>query len=293
MKLSTNARELLERYIRSLHLSLAAHGNVDAHEVEDDIRAHITDALQNTLEPVRAPAMQRVLDAMGTATDWLACSGEPLPRVQAELPDKRCRRRDDWQLAYVSLALLLLAFALPPFLWIGAFGAFLTARASLCAARSSATLQEVAGQHWLRNPALILAYIPAIMLLLLWPAIAIRFSADFIVDHPDFALRLPIELAWLAERIAQIRLSNFEPGTTLDAAVRSGHWLVFPVGCWLMILAGLVQLAPRSSARVFRPFIERGGRTLAGTLLFCGFLLMSSAVLLALLKLTLAPGSLT
>lgn len=289
MNLHDNARDLLDHYILRLRRCLALHSDLDAREVEDDVRTHVFDALHDVREPVGAPAMQRVLDAMGHPSDWSVDLRTPTDGATGTSPQS-ATRRDDWHLSYISLTLLLLAFALPPFLWIGVFGAFLAARASLSAATHAARPNEVAGQHWLRSPALLAAYVPAMMLLLLWPAIAVRLAADFVVDHANVAMRLPIETAWLAERIAQIRLSNFDPSTTLDFAVRSGHWLIFPVGCWLILLAGIVRLAPRSSARVFRPFVSRNGRTLAGTLLFCGLLLAASALALALLKHTVVHG---
>ena len=172
---------------------------------------------------------------------------------------------------------------MPPLLWILTFGAFLTARAS-AHADGIAQPRERTSQAFLRNPSLLFVYVPLVMVLLLWPAVVVRFAADYLVDHRVFATRFGVEFAWIAERIATIRLTNFDPSRTLDSAVRNGHWLIFPVGCWLIVLAAIVRLAPRPSAKLFHPFLGRSTRTLAGMLLFCGLLLVASALALVLLK---------
>lgn len=294
MKLHHNARKLLERYLGRVREAFgsreetsAAH-DVDPDEIVEDIRRHVFDTLDAHAEPISVTRLQQVLDELGNPAEWAGATEKGRLRA-GEAPLATNARRDDWHLAYVSLTLLLLAFALPPFLWVLAFGAFLTARASARAATASSEADR-ASQAYLRNPALILVYVPLMMGLLLWPAIALRFGADFIVDHPSFATRFGIEFAWLAERIATIRLSTFDPSTSLDNAVRNGHWLVFPVGCWLVALALIVRLAPRRAAALFRPFIERT-QPLAWTLFFCGALLATSAVALVLLKHCLQHGS--
>lgn len=287
MNLQESARDLLDRYLHRLRLSLRTEPGIDVGEVEDDVRAHVYAALDEADEPVGAPVMERILERMGPPRAWLGEAGGEARRG-SDVPT--AQRRDALYLAFVSLALLLAALALPPFLWIGVFGAFLTARASIGAAQREPHGAGL-GLQWLRSPSLLLVYVPLMMLLLLWPAIAVRLAADFVVDHPAFALRLPAELAWLAERIAAIRLSHFDPWTTLQNAVRSGHWLLFPVGVWLVVLGGLVRLAPRCSAALFRPFVDRNARALAHMLLFCGLLLATSAIGLAVLKHLLVHGS--
>lgn len=300
MKLSSSARDLLEGYLLRLRGALAGEGDpneIDVLEIEADVRDHIREALAEHRGSVGIAPMARVLHAMGNPGDWMrhkpGMDASPLPSAAAPCAAPRF---EDWNLAYASLALLLLAFALPPFLWIGVFGAFLTARASIDASQSS-TIEGAArdrdrqAQAWVRNPALLAIYVPAMMLLLLWPAIALRFAADFVVDHPSLFAQMPIEIEWIADRIAQIRLSNFDPSTTLQHAVRSGHWLIFPVGCWLLVLSAIAAMAPRALGSAFQPFFKRRSRGLAATLALCGCLLVAASIGLALLKLSFAQSS--
>lgn len=262
------------------------------------MRDHVREALDAQRGPVGAASMQDVLDAMGNPLDWLPVDMRGRVggmTIAGAAP--RLIGREDWRLAYVSLALLLLAFALPPFLWIGVFGAFLAARASMCAARGDWTHADQPSadreaQAWIRNPSLLALYVPMVMGILLLPAITLRFAADFVVDHPELFLRFPIEIEFLADRIAQFRLSSFDPATTLANAVRSGHYLVFPVGVWLLVLAVLVALAPRSVGRIFRPFLGRRVRGVAGTLALCGFILVAAALGLAMLKQSIVHSAL-
>ncbi|MCB9880301.1 MAG: hypothetical protein H6834_00800 [Planctomycetes bacterium] len=293
LNLHDNARSLLERYLGRVRDTFGSRDQADheADEITEDVRQHVFDTLATRSEPISAASMQRVLDELGNPHDWTErCADSGIARsrrrltIEATLPRTSVApRRDDWHLAYVSLALLLLAFAVPPLLWILTFGAFLTARAS-AHADAIAQPRERASQAFLRNPSLLFVYVPLVMVLLLWPAAVVRFGADYLVDHRVFATRFGVEFSWIAERIATIRLTNFDPSRTLDSAVRNGHWLIFPVGCWLIVLAAIVRLAPRPSAALFHPFLGRSPRTLAGMLLFCGLLLVASALALVLLK---------
>ena len=228
---------------------------------------------------------------MGAAT--FSAPDSTVRSAEAAVPSAASAGLHPWRLAYLSLGLVLAALALPPFLWVGLLGAFVAARAALCcgrAARDRSLCSDPAEQHddaartWLCAPALFIVYVPLLTAAIAWPAIVIRLFADAVVEHEAWAARMPIEVAWLAERIAEIRLSNFDPITTLQSTLRTGHYLIAPVGLWLLAAALWIRVAPRSTAALLRPISGDDSRGVARGALLLGVLFCLAAAFLFLLK---------
>ncbi|MEZ5963427.1 MAG: hypothetical protein R3F56_06225 [Planctomycetota bacterium] len=279
--LQAKARELLERYLCGLRMSLIGNAGVDHREVERDIRAHIELELDGEREPVSRRALARVLHRLGHPSQWVDSARNDARAAPA------ADEREDWRLAYLSLALVVLALALPLFLWVGLFAAFLAARASLSAAADRHDRSRA--QRWLVCPALLAIYLPLISALLLWPAVAVRLGADAVTNHAALAERLPVEVLAVAERIAALRLTSFDPATTVRAALRTGHFLIAPVGSWLLVLGVLARLWPGPLEAVFRPLVDDGARRLSRSLCLCGLVLCLCALVQGAVK-TAQPG---
>ncbi len=279
-RLHAQARPLLDGYLDGLRRALR--GSADAAEVERDVRDHIEVALAGSREPVSAPVLQAVLERIGEPAGWgaLAAPAADRPPAASVLPE-----RQDWHLAYLSLGLLMLAFALPPYWWIGVLGAFVAARASYSLSASQRADATHAAQQWLRWPAMLVVYVPLLTAAVVWPAIAVRFAADAVVANPELALQLPIELAWAAERIACIRLSHFDPVATFQHVVRSGHYLIAPVGLWLIAVSCVLAARPRPLVAFLKPLLAEC-RHPARAVFLAGGLLCGFAALQAMAKLT-------
>lgn len=290
-RLQEQSRRLLERYVDGLHQALRQVPSEDRIEVERDVRAHVEAALEDASEPVGPGTMYSVLQTLGRPEQWAPYSGYGDVAVADALPmdpgGAGASRRhldfgrpiaEEWRLAYLSLFLLVLAFALPPFLWVGVFAAFLTGRAALCASRNEHS------PGLLAMPSLLCLYLPAIAILLLLPAISVRLMADRIVDHAAMGQPVAASLLQVAERIAEIRLSNFDPVSTARAALRSGHYLTAPVGIWMTMLGILALCFRRTTARLLRPLLDRHPVGLARSLILAGILLWLCAMLQAAMK---------
>ncbi len=274
-RLKSKARRLMNRYLTGIRKSLRGSTAIDPAEVERDVREHIEIALAEVRGPITAATMSALIERIGSPTQWgPAFAG-------CEPPDcSESTNREGWRLAYLSFGLLVLAFALPPFLWIGVVAAFVTARASVCAAARRAR-STTAGQHWLRDPALLVVYVPFILAVLLWPAILVRLAADQIVFGVFATRMVPWEIWSIAERIAEIRFATFDAIQTTHHALRTGHYLVAPVGLWLICLAGVARIWPRPFAILLRPLVDEDSPSISRSLALGGVFLFACAMLQA------------
>ena len=247
--LQSKAKRLLDRYLSGVRSAVSSSGRIDAFEVERDVRDHIEMALEGCTEPVTPRAMSRVLDRLGSPPVWVTgFDAEP------ETETKGAATADQtWRLAYLSFGLVVLALTLPAFLWVGLFAGFLCARASMCSTETGTDF----GQRWLRFPALALIYGPLLAFGLLWPAIAMRVGADFVLES-GLVHSLPSDIIAIAERLAAIRLSTFDPIVTAKLAVRSGHYLLAPIGLWLIVLGVFSRAWPSPVQFLLRPFVASG-----------------------------------
>jgi hypothetical protein len=163
LTLSRDAEALLDRYlaeVRSLGLGLRT---VSMQDVIADVREHVFSSLAGTPTTVVEPEMQRVLQRVGPAEQWL-----PLEELPAW---RRVSRRllGSPPLPYVAFALLAVALLLPLDPMCVLIGE------SFCLARA-AVAHEAPGnqwQRWLLYPSLIAPYAAVGSFLLLWPFAAL------------------------------------------------------------------------------------------------------------------------
>lgn len=278
-RLEWNARRLRDGYLRRLRRSLAACPSVDRQEVERDVREHIEMELADAPEPVSRRALERVLEQLGNPAQWVTaeCPGlQPGGTLVLQGPP------EPWTLALLSLGFTVVALALPPFLWVGLAAAFLAARAAVAA--SDAHGDDDPAHRWLVAPALLAAYVPLMALVLLWPAVATRLTADAILELAATGTALPWQIVAVADRVADIRIATFDPAETARAVLRSGHYLIAPVGAWLLVLGLAVRAWPRALAAALRPLCDGGGERLSRVLLQLGGLALLWTLLQAAVK---------
>jgi len=117
-------------------------------------------------------------------------------------------------------------------------------------------------------------YVPAILALLLWPAVAVRLFADEVLVNPWLAAKLPWEFYYYADRISALRLSSFDFTDTAREVLRTGHYLIAPVGLWLIALGIAARVWPGPMTFVFRLLISRESSVRVSRSLLIGGLLL-------------------
>jgi len=244
--LTNEAQGQLERYLRQVRAALSGHSSIDAFEIERDIRGHIDAELAGEPEPVDVGILARVLERLGAPDQWVPPDELPAWR---RIMHRLHSGPEDWRLAYLSFALVMLQ---PLLFFMGPLplmAAFVLARAtvSIMAERE----EPVGARRWLIYPALLFWYVPAVIALAAWPlGIAVGVSSD----NPDllqwFIAKMP-EPVWLT--------------VSLIGAAALGIW-------WAMIGA-LGMLAARLVRIVFAPFAEWFERRHATRVMYAGMLL--------------------
>jgi len=249
--LSKNAERSLHDYLRQARAYLRGTKSVDAEEVEQNITEHIENELEGAAEPVSRDVLDAVLKKLGKPQQWVP--EEELPwwwRIIFRLRSGP----EDWRLAYISLALLVVGILTLPYPPVGIvliLAGFLASRAAVAEAGDS---KELKAQKWLLYPSLIIVYIFVLLALLMWP----------------LALLLPLADAYEHTLVESSSRFNNES----DYFIMAGFVIVAGMGLWWSILAATV-LKPRKLVRViFNPFAERLRSKWAIRLLLIGLVML-------------------
>lgn len=258
-KLSDAARQILQRYLWELRISLRGCRSVDPAEVEADVKQHIDQELADTPAPVPGERLDEVLRKLGSPWQWVPI--EELSWWRRILLKLRMGP-SDLRLAALVLALLVMGLLFVPLTWPFLLASFLLARATV--AMVAENEKELDWQRWLIYPPLIIIYLPLAIALLLWPALSGVLAGELADDrglnpfnhHPWRALpTLPFVISAVASAL-------------------SGWW---------SILAAAVMIWPRAPMHLFRPFIGRARRWVAALLLAI-FLLVFLVSTIALME---------
>jgi hypothetical protein len=159
-KYSENAKSRIDDYLNAIRDRLRASDTSDVQEVVDDLRGHIERELSGMAQPVSEANVERILARLG------------LPDQVVDEADMswwrkmilRLRRGpEDWRLAYLSFAVLIVGSLLGG---IGIIGSFLLSRAALSVAKEP----EPKAKRWLIYPSLIIVYASIVFVGLAWPA---------------------------------------------------------------------------------------------------------------------------
>jgi hypothetical protein len=190
--LTTAAKRSLDDYLREMRASLRWCPSVDSADVERDVTEHIEKSLAEAPTPVDSPALDAVLDQLGSPSQWVP-EEELSWRRKLRLGMRRFLGRlwsgpEDFRLAYLTVGLLAVAVFLfffvtdpTPMLICLGFG-FLFARAALAA---DADHQRLGAQRWLLYPSLIVVYLPLAAVVLSWPVVAAVNLADGLHEELD------------------------------------------------------------------------------------------------------------
>ncbi len=218
----------MDDYLRQARAYLRGSKSVDAGEVEQNIAAHIENALEGASEPVSRGELEAVLDRLGDPHQWVPEDELPWWRQMV----LRLRSGpEDWRLAYISFGLFVAALAIAPtgsVFVVLILASFLAARAAVSEAGD---LNELKAQKWLLYPSLFGVYGFLLLALLTWPLVLIPLAEGY----EDTLSRIP-----------------GHPGYWVMAILVT----VAVTGAWWCILAA-VLLKPRKAVRVlFGPFAD-------------------------------------
>ena len=152
VELSENARKGLDDYLRQVRTYLRWSKSLDRDEVEQNIAEHIERELEGTPEPVSCNALEGVLARLGSPRQWVPPEalnwwGKLILKLRTD--------SEDWRLAYISFAFLLvgvvLMFLVSPLQVVFFAASFITARAALAAGDD-----DLGAQKWLLYPILLM-----------------------------------------------------------------------------------------------------------------------------------------
>jgi len=250
IEMTTEARELLDRYLNRARLSLRG-TSVESEEVERDVLAHIDEALAGREVPVGRAELASVLERLGSPMQWVPEEEVPVwRRAVAAL----AYGPEDWRLAYLCLTLTLLGFITLP-LGVGIIllaGAVFLSRAAIALAEE--TGDSLGARKWLVYPPLVFFAVLLMALPILLPVAGMAaFATETWPDESTvYAILFITDVATLVATIVAI------------------------TGAWWIVLAGIAAMTGSMIRRIFVP-VANGFRPfhaawlgLAGVVLILG-----------------------
>ncbi len=234
--LTPDALQRLDRYLGQVRVLLRGAPNLDADEVERDIRAHIDAELGGTEAPVGAQRLEEVLQRLGSPSQWVG--EEEIPPWRRLLA--RLLSGEDWRLAYLCLATtgvgLLLTLAGTP-IGLAFFAAgYVLGRAAVALADERG--EPLGARRWLIVGSIAVVVIPVLFALLAGPLLPLG--------------PVGYEEGWYAGTFIGQAAAD-PPGRA--ALVYTGL-IALALGVWWLVLAGLWGVLWRLLGSFARPIYE-------------------------------------
>ena len=190
IELTLGAQQRLDSYFAELRRVLVDDGKADPGDVERDIRDHIQTALADAGGPVDESRLDQVLRSLGAPSEWIDHPDRPwfarppkewlnsAKNTVAEQVHRFAAGPESYRLPYLSLLTLVLGLMLAFLSGDGEGGLAIFAVAVLGAfvlARAAIAIQPEQGlspaQTWLLSPALLMVYVPLLIVLVAWPMV--------------------------------------------------------------------------------------------------------------------------
>lgn len=295
----------LDDYLRQVRAAVAGSPELDADDIEADIREHVAVEFQSHTRPVALAELEAVLAALGPPAGWAPAPPRPtlvawVRRHLAVAGAALWRGPEDWRLAYLCLLLFLLA---PLTAGLSLAAAYLLGRAAVALAAESG--RPLGARRWLVLPGVAVVPLVALPAVLLWPLLvagafhwhvalpAEWYRANVAEAGPDGTLTLRAEPHQHAG--PEVGLNRDPDGHYwMDPAYRHQHELAARAldrlpgpavakplalagfaGLGMLLLWGLVVglvgwQFPRMVAAVFFPLLPADGRGAARLAVGCG-----------------------
>jgi hypothetical protein len=224
IQLTSEAEKIRDEYLENVRAYVGMAREVDADEVLRDVNEHIDNELQNISQPVSRNDLEVILARLGSPKQWV--SEEDISWWRQMLFHLR-RGPEDWRLAYIAFATLIVGTALTgP---VGLVASFCLARAAV----SVSEKKELENKRWLIYPSLIIIYVLIAAALLFCPAIPLIGICVAIYDA-------------FFEKAAAVTLS----AGVIISIITTG------MAIWWGVLWLLKKKYPRGVKALFRPFAE-------------------------------------
>jgi hypothetical protein len=241
-KLSDTARQLLERYLWELRISLRGCRSVDPDEVEADVKQHIDQELADQPAPVNESTLGAVLRKLGSPWQWVPV--EELTWWRRMVLRLRTGPTD-LRLGAACFALMILGLIFVPLTWPFLLASFLLARATV--AMMSEREKELGWQRWLVYPPLIILYLPVLAFVLGWPLV-------FGASAEDIVHRRGVN-PWTGQSWRALPEIPFIIASVVAA-----------MSAWWTILTAVCFVWPTLAMNLFRPMFGRVRRWRAAVL---------------------------
>jgi len=261
------AKKNLDKYLQEVRSSLVNYTSVDINEIQRDIIEHVEREFDSTTKPISLEELKAVLKRLGNPRQWIP--EEELSWYQKVLLRLKTGP-EDWRLAYISFALLLLSFCIHrPLSYILFFSSFLVSRAIV--SEVSQHRETLGAQKWFIYPSLILIYIPIFLIMILWPVIPLLILA---ADGRSF---------WPSAYQAWLNITNAPYGSEKYDITWVFIIAAF-VGCWWLILSCIILKLPGLLQSAFRPFAMNLNRKKVRVFASIGFIIMLIGIILVLYR---------
>jgi len=244
INLPDNARKHLDNYLQQVRTCLKDCPTVDADEVEQNIKEHIESELQDSSEPVSFAALDDILKRLGSPQQWLPEEISWWRKIILRLRTGP----EDWRLAYISFALLVVGFIILPSSIVLIPASFIVARAALSEVADSS---ELKAQKCLIYPSLIVSCSVIAFILFFGGMVLGACLAEVLWD-----------LTWIRE-VAYMGTVTFAASITVTITALS--WII--LGAVFCKWPGLVR-------SIFKPFADWFNRKHAIILTCVGFALL-------------------
>lgn len=266
-KLTEAARQILERYLWELRLSLQGCRSVNAAEVEADVKQHIDHELSEQPAPVSPEQLDLVLKKLGSPQQWVP---EEELSWWRRIVLKLRTGPHDVRLPAAVFAMMVLGLIFVPLTWPFLLGSFILARAVM--AMFADEEKELGWQRWLIYPPLLVFYIPIAGFLLGWPAcagaLAEELSRDQRTTNPFTG-----------------QMWALMPNVTFPLAAGATA-----LAAWWTLVALVLLIWPSMFKGLLRPFVGRVSRVKSSlAILVCLILFATSGVILSRLVNTVYP----
>lgn len=223
--MNMEAQQLFDRYLQTVRWSVR--GVADADEIENDVRAHVSSALEGAGEdPVTSQTLRDVLARLGDPWQWIPPEELPLWR---RITMRFSLGPEDWRLAYTCFAMTVFGFLLLP-VGVGFFillCAFFLARATheLASDRDG----SLGPRRWLVYPPLVFFSGIMIVTMLIGPPAPI---VGWGIGEHGFERAL-FEL-------------GIRPTQRYDREIIAGSFAAMTLGAWWILgsLIGMIAIRP-------------------------------------------------
>ncbi len=253
INLSDSAKKCLDKYLQQMRTYLRGCRTVDVGEVERNVIEHIESEFESATAAVSFEELDNVLQRLGSPRQWVP--EEEIPWWRKTILRLRTGP-EDWRLAYISFAVLILSalfcfYDAIEISFIFLTASFIVARAALSEA---ADPHDLKAQKWLIYPSLIIVYSFVLFWLLAWPPFALAAAA------------------YELER--NVRSSYPQFADDLRYWIMATSFIIAGLGLWWIILAGLFLKWQSFLQMLFKPFAGWFSRKWALILLLIGLALM-------------------